>query len=102
MVNSKQKGARGEREFAAWLKERGINARRGLQYKGGNDSPDVITDLKNVHFEVKNTERLSLYDALKQAENDASENQIPVVVHKKNRKKWVMILDAEIAINLLK
>lgn len=53
-VNSSQKGKRGEREFAAHLRDLGFEARRGQQHKGGNDSPDVLCpDLAGLHFEVK-------------------------------------------------
>ena len=58
---SRNKGQRGEREFASELRRLfGIDARRGVQYCGGADSPDVITDFDEIHFEVKRTERLSL------------------------------------------
>ena len=35
-MNSRQKGARGERELANLLKEHGYNTRRGQQYCGAN------------------------------------------------------------------
>lgn len=95
-MNSKQKGKRGELEFAHFLTERGFPARRGQQFKGGNDSPDVVCDdLSTFSFEVKRTERFRLYAALEQAEADAGVNQIPVVAHRMSRKKWVVIMDAE-------
>lgn len=100
MVNSNQKGKRGEREWVNWLKIRGIDARRGQQYKGSSDSPDVVSDLKQFHFEVKRTEKFNLYTALKQATNDAEE-KTPIIAHKKNREKWVIIMDAEDWIKLL-
>lgn len=49
---SRDKGARGEREFRDLLREHGFEARRGQQFAGGNDSPDVVTDLP-CHVEVK-------------------------------------------------
>ncbi len=52
-VNSRNKGANGERQFAAHLRELGFQARRGQQHAGGPDSPDVVTSLDNIHFEVK-------------------------------------------------
>ena len=57
--NSRDKGARGERELAAELHRLfGVTARRGVQYQGGTDSPDVVSDFDEIHFEVKRTERL--------------------------------------------
>jgi len=92
---SKEKGKRGERELAAELQKLfGITARRGVQYHGGADSPDVISDFSEIHFEVKRTERLSLYPAVEQAVNDAGE-KIPVVCHKQNRREWLVIVRLE-------
>jgi hypothetical protein len=42
---SRQKGKRGEREAAAELGQLlGVDARRGVQYQGGPESPDVVLD----------------------------------------------------------
>lgn len=104
-MNSRDKGARGEREFAAFLRERGVAARRGQQFSGSPDSPDVVIESGlsvAVHFEVKRTERLSLYPAMEQAKKDSSHNQIPIVAHKKNRKQWLAVLSADDLIALLK
>ena len=95
MVNSRSKGARGERELANWLKERGIEARRGQQYSGGTDSPDVVHSIEGVHIECKRVERFSLYPALSQAQFDAMGQAIPTVFHRKNNREWVTILDSE-------
>ena len=77
MVNSNQKGKRGERELAKLIREFGINARRGQQFSGSPDSPDVVTDLKDWHFEVKRTESLSVYKAMDQAASDCGANSSP-------------------------
>ena len=89
---SRNKGKRGEREAAAALREvLGIEARRGVQYQGGPDSPDVVTDLDSqLHIEVKRTERLSLWEALDQAQEDAGDRPA-VVLHRKNGRRWVVI-----------
>src|ERR1700678_209079 len=53
-INSRNKGAGGEREFAKVLTDAGFKAERGQQHSGGKDSPDVRCEgLTNVHFEVK-------------------------------------------------
>ena len=91
-MNSRRKGARGERELAAVLTAEGFPATRGQQYRGGPDSPDVIVpSLPGIHFEAKRTERLNLYDALGQARRDAGD-KLPVVAHRKNASEWVAIL----------
>ena len=87
---SRNKGKTGEREIASILREYGYDARRGVQYHGGADSPDVV-GLPGIHIEVKRTERLSLYDAMAQAIHDCGSN-IPVVMHRKNNCEWVTIM----------
>lgn len=87
---SKSKGARGEREAAKELnKIFNIEARRGRQYSGSPDSPDIVA-MPEIHFEVKRTERLQLYPSLDQSTSD-SEKAIPVVLHRKNRRRWVLV-----------
>ena len=90
---SRNKGKAGEREFTKLLKQYGFNAQRGVQYKGTPDSPDVI-GIPGFHIEVKRTERLHLYDALKQSISESNENEIPIVAHRKNREEWIVILRA--------
>ena len=70
----------------------GVTARRGLQFQGSPDSPDVVTEIEGIHIECKRTETLSLYSALEQAQNDAGTSKIPVVCHRKNKKPWVVVL----------
>lgn len=89
---SKTKGKVGEREVANLLKDYGFEARRGQQYAGGGDSPDVVSSLPNTHLEVKRTERLTLYPALEQADGDRRDGETPVVVHRPSRKPWVAVL----------
>ena len=89
---SRDKGKRGEREVATELQKLfGITARRGVQYRGGAGSPDVIADIPGVHIEVKRCERLSLYPAMKQAVDDAG-GSIPIVCHRQNSKEWLVVV----------
>ena len=90
---SRDKGKRGEREVASILKSYGYDARRGVQYQGGTDSPDVV-GLPHIHIEVKRTERLDLYGALTQSKADAGDD-MPVVIHRKNNCEWVVIQPLE-------
>jgi len=100
-MNSRQKGARGEREFRDYLRERGIEARRGQQFSGSPDSPDVVSGLTNVHWEVKRVERLEIYKAVEQAVTDAGD-RLPVVAFKSNRQAWLAILPMDQLIPLLR
>lgn len=102
-VNSRAKGAAGERELAAFLRERGFYARRGQQFKGGADSPDVVCDaMPLLHLECKRVERGSLYDWLEQAMQDACPNKTPVVAHRRNRKEWVAIMRLEDLVEMMR
>lgn len=94
-INSQQKGARGERNWAKFLREYGYEAERGQQHAGGKDSPDVKTNMPGIHWEVKCVERLNLALAIKQSERDAGENEIPAVAHKKNYTGWYVTVPAE-------
>lgn len=95
MKNSKKKGKLGELEAAAVLRRvLGVAARRGQQFCGGPDSPDVVADIPGVHFEVKRTERPSIYKMVEQAVRDAGES-VPVVLFRSNRKPWLAIVPLE-------
>ena len=99
---SKRKGADGEREAALKLNEvLGTQFHRGRQYHGGPDSPDLAGDIPGLHVEVKRTERLRIWEAVSQARSDASVDQVPVVMHRANRKPWLVIVEAELLIRLL-
>ena len=49
MTNSREKGARGERELARVLRQYGYNSRRGQQYSGANGDADVV-GLPGIHI----------------------------------------------------
>lgn len=94
-MNSRQKGARGEREFAAYLRARGVEARRGQQHSGSPDSPDVVHDLPGVHIEVKRVERLAPMEWYAQAVRDAGPEQTPIVAFRRNREDWMVLMSAD-------
>ena len=86
-MNSRDKGKRGELEAAHILKEYGYDARRGQQFSGANGDPDVI-GLPRIHLEIKRVEKLNIDDALSQSIRDARDEEVPVVMHRKNRAEW--------------
>lgn len=98
---SRQKGKRGEREFAAFLCSLGVEARRGVQYHGGPDSPDVVSSLP-VHWEVKRVERFDLHGSLSQSIDEAPPGKMPVVAHRRNNGDWVAILRMADLIKLMR
>ena len=93
-MNSRQKGAAGERELAKTLREYGYDCRRGQQYCGANGDADVI-GLPGIHIECKRVERLNIDEAMLQAIRDRREGEYPAVFHRKNNGKWMvtMLLD---------
>ena len=90
-MNSRDKGKRGERELAKVLSGYGFNCRRGQQYSGANGDADVV-GLWGVHIECKRVERLNIYDAIKQATDDARDGDRPVVMHRKNNQDWLVTM----------
>lgn len=94
MVNSRAKGARGERELANILKKYGYDARRGQQFSGLYGDADVI-GLPGIHIEAKRVERLNLYDAMEQSVRDARDEEVPTVFHRKDRQDWLVTMRLE-------
>ena len=102
-MNSRAKGARGERAFRDLLRAEGYEARRGQQFSGSPDSPDVVCpDLANLHFEIKCVERLNIEDAMAQARRDAGTTKTPIVAHKRNHCNWLITMDAETFFSLIR
>ena len=90
-MNSRNKGAAGERELANKLKEYGYNTRRGQQYCGANGDADVV-GIDGLHIECKRVEKLNLDEAMEQSIQDAKQDEIPTVFHRKNRRPWKVTL----------
>ena len=97
---SRAKGKRGELEVVDLLKAHGFEARRGQQFRGGSDSPDVIHNIPNVFIEVKRKEAMSLYPVLEQAKEEAG-GKVPVIFHRRSGKPWVVVLEADFFLNLM-
>lgn len=96
-INSRAKGARGERGIANLLREAGFvvsrNARNGLSAPDLDCSQDPV--LCKFHPEVKNSAVVDLHtkgllDAWKQADECRQPNQIPIVFWNKSRVGWFL------------
>lgn len=100
-MNSREKGKRGERDFRDFLRDMGFTARRGEQFSGGSDSPDVICDqLPHVHLEVKFCEQAIIGNAYleaawNQAKEDADGKKIPVVAFRRKREQWKLMAEEQ-------
>ena len=96
-INSRDKGARGERELASKFREYGfVDAKRSQQYCGlGENSADITDALPNIHVECKRVESLNIIKAMEQAKNDANRGNFPTVFHRKNNQKWLVTMEMD-------
>ena len=91
-MNSRSKGKRGELEASKeWSRVMGGTARRGQQFSGGKESPDVVCSQENLHLEVKRCEVGNPYVWMDQAIRDAGD-KVPVVLHRRNGRDWLLIV----------
>ena len=101
-VNSKQKGARFERQLASKFREYGYSdSRRTAQYCGNTGDASDVVGLPHIHVEAKHQEQMRLYDWMDQAKRDASgTGNIPVVFHKKNNAEILVTMTLDDWMNL--
>ena len=97
---SQRKGADGERELAAILRDYGYQIERGGSMSFG-DNPDLM-GLQGLHIEVKRVERLNVPEAMRQAVRDSERfgDGIPALFHRRNRQPWLVTLRLDDFINL--
>jgi Holliday junction resolvase len=102
-MNSCTKGKRGERAWRDELRAQGYTARRGQQFCGGGDSPDVVCEelAARFWFEVKRVEKLNMANAMAQGIADAGA-KAPVIAHKKNHGPWMVTMLASDWFKLLR
>ena len=94
---SRDKGKRGEREWASLCREQGYDCHRTAQYRGNTGAAGDVEGLPGIHIEVKRTETLRPWDYMAQAEHDAREagaGQLPIVAWRKNDHGWLVIMKA--------
>lgn len=94
---SREKGKRGEREFASLCRQEGYDARRTAQVRGDRDGAADVEGLPGIHVEVKRVEHLNIDDALDQARHDAEakhDGSLPIVAHRRNHTRWKITMDA--------
>ena len=104
-MNSRAKGARGERMWRDELREAfgDSGIRRGQQFSGLGDSPDVVCPcLPDFHFEVKFCQVVKIRDWMAQAIRDAKAKLFPVVAHKRNGEEWFITLRAADFLTILR
>ncbi len=98
MINSKAKGAAGERAFCHLCRDNGFsNVHRTAQFCGKTGQAGDVEGLKGIHVEVKFTKHLNLQDAMDQSVRDSEAEQkgnIPIVAHKKDYCGWLVTMRA--------
>lgn len=102
-VNSKQKGARFERQLASRFREYGYDTRRTAQYCGNTGDASDVTGLPGIHIEAKHQEQMRLYEWMAQAKRDAAAGggeTLPAVFHKKNNAEILVTMELEDWMNL--
>ena len=92
-MNSRQKGAAGEREAAAALAAiLGCEGKRSQQHSGTESTSDVlISATPNLWFEVKRVENLNVNKAIRVAGMQCGA-KTPVLVHRKNGGEWLLTI----------
>lgn len=101
MANSRAKGKRGEQEFInLHLRSVWPDACRNID-QFGSDKRDCL-HVGGIHWQIKRTEGLRLWEAIAQAETEAAADDLPVVAFRRNGSAWYCTLRAEALIPLLR
>lgn len=94
--SSRRKGAKGELEVAAIMKAHDFEAERD-----GRLSTDLKHNVTGYHFEIKRCEKIEMMKWRRQAERDAPEGEVPVVVYRQSGQRWHADIDLEELLRLM-
>lgn len=102
--SQREKGKRGEREWAQVCRDNGWSeCRRTSQYCGQSGDASDVVGLPGIHQEVKRVERINIQDAMNQAIRDAKLDEMPIVAHRRNRQSsWFVTMEASTFFKLYK
>ena len=92
-ASQRRKGAAGEREWCAFLGERGITAKRDIDQsrEGGGDVrvPPLL-------WEVKRYARFAVYEHMDQATESARKHGLlPALALRGDKREWLIVMRAE-------
>ena len=92
-INSRAKGKRGELEARDAVREHWVapDCIRAAQGAGAY-AADLLHAGHEIHVEVKCVAKLGTERFILQAERDAAEGELPVVVMRQNRGEWCVML----------
>jgi hypothetical protein len=98
-ARSRRKGHSWEREVVRRLRAVfGDQVRRGLQYRSGEEQPDVIAP--RLWIECKAGKKTNPRAALRQAQQDAQDDRRPVAVCKDDRQEPFVIMSLDTFVEL--
>ena len=95
---SRRKGLSGEHEVAAIWQTAGF-AVRGLE--GTGDHLVIRCDGLTIHSEVKRRERINVWECWAQAERETPQGALTVLAIRRNRGKWLAVVELEDLVPLL-
>ena len=96
--NARRKGAAGELEAAHALNAvlPHAKARRAQQYAGHETAADLTCDgLPGIMVEVKRRQSMNLHSVMNKSLEDCTEDQTPVIVHRKDNEEWLLTVRLE-------
>lgn len=92
----RDKGKRGEREWAALMTKAGLPTRRGKQYRGDETAPDVVTEsILPLYGEVKRRQRLNVRKVYNQAVEEKGPLDVAYVAHRGDNEEWLVTLSGK-------
>lgn len=99
-AKSTRKGANGEREVMAILRDHGYPVERGGTQSFGQ-RPDLY-GLDGVHLEIKRSERAKIWEWMQQSQKDAQRfgDGVPTVIFRRSRSPWMVCMKLEDWLNI--
>jgi hypothetical protein len=93
-INSRAKGAVGEREICQVVKELfGWQAERTQQHCGNAGDSDVrIAELPAAFVEVKRVQKLNVTQAMEKA-TEQCQGKLPLLMHRRNHGPWLLTIN---------
>lgn len=93
MVNSRQKGKRGELDLCQALREiMGWTVRRSVQFCGRSGDADLLVEEHpDLFVECKLVQSLNITETVKRAVEDAG-TALPAVFHRRDREEWLVTI----------
>lgn len=96
--NSRRKGKNAELTCAKLINELFPHAqcRRSQQFKGDKTAADLTCDgLPGIMVEVKRRQSMNLHSVMNKSLEDCTEDQTPVIVHRKDNEEWLLTVRLE-------